>query len=403
MSKVLLLMSGGVDSSYCAHLLKAAGHEVFGLYLRLHNIKEKHEFYEPKVQKCAQNLGFKVQILDKSELFKNEIYEYFVKSYANAQTPNPCALCNPKIKFAIAFSKANEIGCEFVASGHYAQVRDGKIAQAADISKDQSYFLFGLPQEQISRLIFPLGALKKEEIKPKALEKMPWLGTLQSYHDSQEVCFVAENYCDTLNEYEGEHKKQIQIGLKEGLVRNEKGEIIGTHEGFARYTIGKRKGLKIEGSHKPHFVLKIDPTKNEIIASSRELLAEREIFAKIWMIEPKTLEILEHGECVECEIKYRYKSPQIRAKVSLIDLDSIKSKNIESSTNLALNSDSIKNNSDFSTKSLNSSPNYLQNFSQKFSTKALKAELSEDAFAVAKGQMLVLYKNGEVLGGGEIL
>ena len=142
------------------------------------------------------------------------MYDYFVESYKQGLTPNPCAMCNPNVKFHIAFKLAKELNCDFVATGHYAQIQNGRIAQAVDTHKDQSYFLFGLKQEWIDRIIFPLGDKKKEEIKPIALKELPWLGTLETYKDSQEICFVENSYIDILQNKYNTKKKGYVLDIK---------------------------------------------------------------------------------------------------------------------------------------------------------------------------------------------
>ena len=189
-TKVAMLLSGGIDSSYGAYLLQLEGYEVEGIYLKLHNDEKKHETCIKNVEKIGQFLNIKTHIIDAQETFKRIVYDSFVRSYEAGLTPNPCALCNPHMKFGLALEKALEMGCEKIATGHYARVVDGRIAEAVDGSKDQSYFLFGISQEAIDRVIFPLGELIKKELKPIALEKLPWLGSLETYKESQDVCFI---------------------------------------------------------------------------------------------------------------------------------------------------------------------------------------------------------------------
>ena len=183
--KVALLMSGGVDSSYSAYLLQRQGYEVLGIYLKLHNKEEKHKVFIPNCEKVAKNLGFEFIVLEAQEQFKAIVYDYFVRSYENGETPNPCAMCNPNMKFGFALQKALELGCEKIATGHYARIQEvngiKRIAKAVDSSKDQSYFLYAISQDAIDRLIFPLGDMLKTEVKPLAFEAMPWFGTLETY------------------------------------------------------------------------------------------------------------------------------------------------------------------------------------------------------------------------------
>ena len=346
MKKVLLLMSGGIDSSYCAYLLQKQGYSVYGIYLKLHNKEEKHDYYTKNIEKCTQSLNIPYQIVDERGLFKKSVYDYFVDSYKKGLTPNPCAMCNPNVKFNIAFKLAEDLGCDFVATGHYAQIKNGRIAQAVDTHKDQSYFLFGLKPEWISKIIFPLGDKKKEEIKPIALKELPWLGTLETYKDSQEICFVETSYIDILKKH---HKTE-----QKGDVLDSKGNKIGTHKGYMQYTIGKRKGFTIKGALTPHYVLKINPQDNTIIAGSKEELATNKVQALNLSLPT---EWFQDNKVFDCEVKIRYKSHKIPAQIILTN----------------------NGNQDIIT-----------------------ANLKESAYGIANGQALVLYDGNEVLGGGFI-
>ncbi len=347
MKKVLLLMSGGVDSSYCAYLLQKQGFLVHGVYLKLHDKEQKHSYYISNIEKCAKHLDIEYSVIDERELFKKKVYDYFVESYQKGLTPNPCAMCNPFVKFGIAFRLADEMGFDSVATGHYAQIKEGKIAQGADAQKDQSYFLFGLKPEWIERIIFPLGDKIKEEIKPIALKELSWLGTLETYRDSQEICFVENSYIDVL-------KKHCNTDVN-GDVLDTNGHKIGTHKGYMQYTIGKRKGFTVKGALNPHYVLKINPQDNTIVVGSREELATKEVRAHNFSL-PHTL--CDSKE-LECEVKIRYKSNKTRAKIAL--------ERDENGHEIIL------------------------------------ARLSEPVYGVASGQALVLYDDDKVLGGGFIL
>ncbi|WP_026943826.1 tRNA 2-thiouridine(34) synthase MnmA [Helicobacter rodentium] len=352
MKKVLLLMSGGVDSSYCAYLLQKAGYLVYGVYLKLHDKEEKHQYYEKNIQQCAEKLGISYEIVDERELFKKAVYDYFVESYAKGHTPNPCALCNPLVKFGIAFKLADKMGCDYVATGHYAQIKNGYIAQGVDTTKDQSYFLFGLKKQWIPRILFPLGDKIKAEIKPLALKELPWLGSLESYKDSQEICFVENTYIDVL-------KKHFNVE-SQGKVLDTQNREIGTHKGYMQYTIGKRKGFSVKGALTPHYVLKINPQDNTIVVGEKEELATHQVCALNFSLPQ---EIFGDKEELECEVKIRYRSHKAKAKVQL-------------------------------TQELDTQGNPRE---------ILVANLQEPTYGVASGQALVLYQEDKVLGGGFIL
>lgn len=341
--KIALLMSGGVDSSYCAYLLKKMGYEVVGIYLKLHDKEEKHQIFIQNCHKVSSNLGIEFHIIEAQKEFKQKVYDEFILSYKKGETPNPCALCNPLMKFGLALQRARAMGCEKIATGHYARIGEingrKRIREALDPSKDQSYFLYALSQSAIDDLLFPLGDYLKVNIKKEAFEAMPWLGSLETYKESQEICFVETDYIDIL-------KKTLEVEQK-GIVRNLKGEIVGEHKGYMQYTIGKRKGFSVKGALTPHYVLSIDAEKNEIVVGEKEDLATTQVKAI-----NKSLEGFESGEY---EIKIRYRSQKSKAYVKLEENGSI------------------------------------------------TATLKEPVYGVAKGQALVVYERDCVLGGGVIV
>lgn len=336
--KVALLMSGGIDSSYSAYLLKQEGHEVVGIYLKLHEDEKKHAVNIANIEKVSHHLGIETHIIDAKALFKEHVYDYFVRSYEQGLTPNPCAYCNPRMKFGFAFEKAMEMGCEKIATGHYARVENGHIKEAFDMSKDQSYFLFGLKKEVIEKILFPLGDMLKVDIKPIALEKLPWLGTLETYKESQEICFVTDTYIDIL-------KKHHNVDQK-GVVKDLNGNVIGEHKGYMHYTIGKRKGLTIGGAHDPHFVVNIDAKTNTVIAGTKEDLIQTKVVAENFSLG----EDFKEGEY---GVKVRYRSAKTKAHVSVVDGKII-------------------------------------------------AQLHEGVYGLASGQALVVYQDDLVIGGGWI-
>lgn len=341
--KIALLMSGGVDSSYCAYLLKSRGYEVVGIYLKLHDKEEKHQVFIQNCHKVSQNLGIEFHVIEAQKEFKQKVYDEFILSYQRGETPNPCALCNPLMKFGLALERAREMGCEKIATGHYARIGEingvKRIREALDPSKDQSYFLYALSQSAIDDLIFPLGDYLKVNVKKEAFEAMPWLGSLETYKESQEICFVETDYIDIL-------KKTLNVDQK-GVVKDKEGKIVGEHKGYMQYTIGKRKGFSVKGALEPHYVLSIDPKSNEIIVGKKEDLATTEVRAI-----NKSLQNFTEGEY---EIKIRYRSQKSKAFVKLDE-------------------------------------NGL-----------ITATLLEPVYGVAKGQALVVYEGDCVLGGGVII
>lgn len=292
-------MSGGVDSSYCAMWLKSQGYEVSGLYLKLHENPAYHEKNINNIDLVCRHIGIPYQVMDAQERFRERVYDYFVHSYKDGVTPNPCAVCNPNIKFGIAYDYAMEQGSHYLASGHYVKTDGEYFYQAEDKNKDQSYFLFAVPKERLKNLIFPMAERLKEDIKQEALD-IPYLSAISEGGESQEICFVDNTYIDIL-------QKHFDVE-QEGEVHNEAGEVIGTHKGYMQYTIGKRRGFTVKGAHDPHYVLSIDSQKNIIVAGEKESLA-------INRVEISGINLFEEKSEFECQVKLRYRMEKIPAKV----------------------------------------------------------------------------------------
>ena len=268
MEKVVLAMSGGVDSSFTATLLQKEGYEVVGVYMKFHPNEAYHEKNIANIEKVAKLLDMEYHVLDRMEEFRQRVYQPFVDSYVAGLTPNPCAMCNRVMKFTELIEFADKLGIEKVATGHYART-DGKfIYEAVDKTKDQSYFLFNLKPEFLPRIIFPLGTWLKENVKKEA-PKIPLLKSIAEQKESSEICFVETNYIDVLKEHTDVDKP--------GIVVNSRGKVIGEHKGYMHYTIGKRKGFRVKGARHPHYVLDIIPDKNIIVAGSKEELAKQKV------------------------------------------------------------------------------------------------------------------------------
>lgn len=289
---VLMALSGGVDSSMSAKILLEAGFNVLGCYMKLHDKPNYHEKNIAKVEKVGEFLGIKTLVLDLREQFKKNVYDLFVSSYARGITPNPCAHCNRLIKFGALWEFAKENGCEKIATGHYARIENGLLKSAFDTSKDQSYFLSNIEPEMLSHIIFPLGDKLKKDIKAK-VAKIPQIAELATQKESSEICFVENSYMEIL-------AKHFSTQMR-GVVRNNAGEIIGEHDGYMNYTIGKRKGFRVHGAHEPHFVTAIDPKNNEIRAGLKNEL-EKTSF------ETLNFNNFTDKNSFECFVKIRYKS-----------------------------------------------------------------------------------------------
>ncbi|MCQ2354327.1 MAG: tRNA 2-thiouridine(34) synthase MnmA [Clostridia bacterium] len=272
MAKVLLGMSGGVDSTVSAALLKAAGHEVCGITFIMHGAGNDPEdcTLADGARRAAREVGIPLVVKDLRPLFLEKVITPFADAYFSGTTPNPCVLCNANIKFPEMLRYADENGFDFIATGHYASLTDIDgtlyISAAGDKAKDQTYFLYMLGQDVLSRLMLPLSGLSKDDVRRIASEKGL---TCAAAKDSQDVCFIPD----------GDHAAYLSSlrpgSLKEGNFTDTEGNILGRHRGCAAYTVGQRKGLGI-ASDAPLFVQKIDPVSNTVVlCRSEELFRDR--------------------------------------------------------------------------------------------------------------------------------
>ena len=301
--KVVVGMSGGVDSTVAVKLLLDAGYDVEGVYLKLHDMIGYNEESFKKVKYVANYFKIKVSMLDLSKEFKKSVYEPFIKSYKDGQTPNPCADCNRQIKFGKMFEYANDIKADFLATGHYAR-HDGRyILVAKDENKDQSYFLFDIDKTIIPKLIFPLGEWKKEDVKAYA-SKIDALKNFATQKESSEICFVETTYVDVL-------KKHTNVDMM-GEVLDIDGNVIGHHKGYMHYTIGKRRGFFVKGAQVPHYIKEIKPKTNQIVVTTQDTLLSKKI-----MIE--RLNMIDNRKSFFCDVKIRYRTKRIRCQVEIDD------------------------------------------------------------------------------------
>ena len=326
--KIAVAMSGGVDSSAAAAILREQGHELVGFTMqlwdqrRLINVDENGD---PLPSRCcslddvydarrvAEKLGFPFYVLNLEKDFDRDVVEPFIASYLSGETPIPCVACNSRLKFASLDRMALSVGCEKVATGHYARVEYDekagryKLLRGRDRNKDQSYFLWELTQEQLSRALFPLGEMDKTEARDVA--RSSELYTAEKA-ESQEICFVPDGkyseFIDRFLTHEG-RTSDLPTG---GEIVDTSGHVLGHHTGIHRYTVGQRRGLGIS-SEKPLYVTQIERAKNRVIVGGEDELERREFTVRgvNWTAsEPPT------GE-VRARVKVRYRHEPVAATV----------------------------------------------------------------------------------------
>ena len=310
---VVVALSGGVDSSVAAALLKEKGWRVEGVHFLLAAAPEKREERKRAVWKLGERLGIGISILDLEAEFEHYVQEPFVESYFKGLTPNPCVVCNHLIKFEHLMQYATALGFEYVATGHYARIRNppgspSELWRGQDKAKEQSYFLHRLNQSHVGKTVFPLGNLTKRESRVLARERdLP----SQEEPESQEICFVPGN--DYRAFVESRREPSVR---KRGDIVNTQGEKVGEHQGVYRYTIGQRHGLGI-ASPRPYYIKAIDPSKGLVIVGRKEELFSSHVEAEAfhWIEERPP----EDGRELLAQIRYRHKASAGQVQIDAAD------------------------------------------------------------------------------------
>lgn len=354
-NRAIIAMSGGVDSSVAAYLMKQAGYECMGATMKLFNNDDAGVSREKSccsledvedARSVAYKIGIPYHVFNFSDNFRKEVIERFICAYENGMTPNPCIDCNRYLKFDKLFLRAKELGYNYVVTGHYARIgyneETGRyeLKKAVDEHKDQSYVLYTMTQEQLAHTLFPLGGMTKDEVR-KVAEENGFVNAKK--HDSQDICFVqGKGYAEFIEEYT---KKKYP----EGAFVDSDGNYLGTHKGIIRYTIGQRKGLGISFSE-PKYVAGIDAEKNEVLLTGNEGLYSRTVRANNFNF----ISVPGISEPLEVTAKIRYGQQEKRAVAKQTDEGII------------------------------------------------EIEFEEPQRAVTKGQAVVLYRGDIVVGGGTI-
>lgn len=332
--KILVALSGGIDSSTVAHLLQKEGHELVGVRFTLWSDPLAPSVAQILPSKCcnaqtamrakttADALGIPYRIVDLERDFKEHVVDPFLKGYADGRTPNPCIGCNRSIKFGKLLDIADELGCEKIATGHYARVAKEELSdgtsrnlllEAVDATKDQSYYLYGLTQEQLSRVLFPLGGMRKAEVFALARAfGVPYDET--SYTESMDLCFFPEKHPEEFL------KRYLADAIAPGPIVRRDGTVVGTHKGLPLYTVGQRRGLGIGGLSIPLEVVEKRAATNEIVVEPKE----RERVASIALSDVRWVSWKPaEGEETPFECRVRSLSPRLRGTLKTDGPDAV--------------------------------------------------------------------------------
>lgn len=323
--KAIIAMSGGVDSSVAAYLMKEKGYACIGVTMKLFQnddvgVSREHSCCSlddvEDARSVAYSLDMPYYVFNFADRFREDVIDGFIDAYENGRTPNPCIDCNRYLKFEKLFHRAKELSCDYVVTGHYAQIdfdeKTGRylLKKAVDDTKDQSYVLYSMTQEQLAHVQFPLGGMKKADAR-KIAEAQGFINAAK--HDSQDICFVQNGkYSDFIEQFTGKM-------YPEGDFVGTDGRVLGKHKGIIRYTVGQRKGLGIAFSQ-PMYVVKVDPAKNQVVLGTNEELFTTTLTAK----DINLISVERIAEPMRVKAKVRYRHQEQWATVQQMDEDTIK-------------------------------------------------------------------------------
>lgn len=308
--RIVIAMSGGVDSSVAAALIARAGHQAIGVTLQLYSASQSarkgaccagQDIQDAK--RVAETLNIPHYVLDYEARFKKAVIDNFADTYAKGETPVPCVQCNEKVKFADMMDMARELGADAMATGHYVRRVEGaggaELHAAAEDSRDQSYFLFATTRAQLDYLRFPVGDMPKNDVRAIAAE----LGLVTAAKpDSQDICFVPQGRYTTVID------RIRPNAARAGEIVDGNGQVLGRHDGITHFTVGQRKGLGLSGNGEPLFVLKLDAANARVVVGPRSALAATSFTLRNvnWLVESRAL---------DCQIKVRSMRPPVPARV----------------------------------------------------------------------------------------
>lgn len=299
MKRVVIGMSGGVDSSVAIILLKKMGYEVVGV-----TFKFIDDFDVKDAEEVAKKLSIEHHVIDYRDKFKKNVIDKFINDYSCGLTPNPCINCNRVCKFKYLFESMEKFNCDYIATGHYAKIKDNRIYRSVDLNKDQSYFLYNLPKEYLSKIIFPLEGIDKDKVRQIATDNNLIVANKK---DSYDVCFIKTSFNDFINN---------NIKSRPGEVIDVKtNKVIGKHRGLENYTIGQRKGLNIGGTKDKMFVVGKDVKNNKLYiafgTNNDYLISTSCLVGNINYLSDKRIE--------KCTAKFRYRQKDIPVEVEWLD------------------------------------------------------------------------------------